>query len=78
MKKLPLSGAIDFQELINVTRGFSGAEVVAVCNEAALYAIDRDADSLTQEDILAAARKITPQITADMIKFYTNFASKNQ
>ncbi len=77
LKKLPIAGAIDFQQLVKATRGFSGAEVVAVCNEAALNAIDRDADALSQEDFLVAARKITPQITVEMLKFYDNFARKN-
>jgi AAA family ATPase len=73
-----LAGSIDFQQLVNATRGFSGAEVVAVCNEAALHAIDRDAEVLTQEDILMAASKIKPQITIEMLRFYSNFANKNR
>jgi AAA family ATPase len=78
LQKLPILGDIDYKELVQKSKGFSGAEMVAICNEAALFAIDRDVDTVSQVDLVTAASKIKPQITAEMNFFYATFAAKNK
>ena len=74
--KMPVDGSIDYPRLVTLTAGFSGAEVVAVGCEAAMLAVDGDAQFLTQVDLEAAISGIEPQITQDMLDFYKNFAAK--
>jgi SpoVK/Ycf46/Vps4 family AAA+-type ATPase len=61
---------------VNATAGFSGAECVAIVREAALAALTSDisATCITFSQLLRAAQSVTPQITQDMLAFYTAFA----
>ena len=41
---MPLSNDVDFSRLTALSAGFSGAEITAVCTEAAMLAIEKDID----------------------------------
>jgi SpoVK/Ycf46/Vps4 family AAA+-type ATPase len=41
---VPLSNDVDFSRLTALSAGFSGAEITAVCTEAAMLAIEKDFD----------------------------------
>ncbi|TLX96396.1 MAG: CDC48 family AAA ATPase [Thaumarchaeota archaeon] len=68
-KKKPLADSIDFVRLVELTDGFSGAEIEGVCNRAAMSAIRRYVNNkeksvksikITQEDFENAIEKIRP------------------
>ena len=61
--------------LINRTEGFSGAEMVAVVQEAGMLAIDEGQDMLHVRHLHRAIRDITPQITREMLQFYERIAA---
>lgn len=65
-------------ELVELTEGFSGAEVVALCSEAALLAVEEEAELLTRKHLVSAASKIKPQITAEMLQFYDKFRQSHR
>ena len=69
-----LNNDIDISELINKTKGFSGAEVVAVCNEATYIAIDLNDEYIKQNHLIQAINNMKPQITVKMLEFYENIA----
>lgn len=65
----PLTNGIDFARLVELTDGFSGAEIEGVCNRAAMSAIRRYINEgqksiksikVTQEDFESAIEKIRP------------------
>ena len=56
--------------------GFSGAEVVAVCTEAAYIAIDCDYAFISRSHLTEAAGAIKPQITRDTLDFYEGLSRK--
>ena len=69
-KKKPLATGIDFAKLVELTDGFSGAEIEGVCNRAAMSAIRRYVDKkeksvksikITQEDFENAIKKLQPE-----------------
>ena len=69
-KKKPLASSIDFAKLVEMTDGFSGAEIEGVCNRAAMSAIRRYVDrkeksvksiKITQEDFENAIKKLQPE-----------------
>lgn len=74
LKKLP-HVEIDVNKLVELSQGFSGAEVVAFCNDAVLYAIEKDEDIITMDNLEASVRKVKPQISRDMLQFYETFSS---
>jgi transitional endoplasmic reticulum ATPase len=68
-KKKPLDNNINFERLMELTDGFSGAEIEGVCNRAAMSAIRRyiskreksvKSIKVTQEDFENAIEKIQP------------------
>ena len=63
----------DLAELLRLSDGFSGAEVVAVTTEAAMLALDAGQDVVTMDDLRRAATEVQPQITPAMLDFYESF-----
>ncbi len=74
-KNMPLAEDVDLRELAQMTKGYSGADISALCREAAMNALRRDvnASEVTLEDFKKAMAKIGPSITPDMEKWYKNF-----
>ena len=68
-------GAIE--ELVRITEGFSGAEVVAACTKGALLAMEESDENevVSLDHIVAAAKSFRPQITPEMIRYYRNIAA---
>jgi len=65
-------------ELARNIAGHSGADVEAVCREAAMNALRRDIDSkqVTLQDFKEAMVKIKPSITSDMDAWYLGFGKR--
>ena len=63
-KKKPLANDVDIQKLVELTEGFSGAEVAAVTNRAAIVALKRYVNNTTQN---IKEIKITHQDLVDSI-----------
>ena len=69
-KKKPLESHVDIKKLVEVTDGFSGAEIAAITNRAALVALKRYVSGksqnikeikITQQDLIDAVDKVRPQ-----------------
>ena len=56
--------------------GFSGAEVVACVQEAAMLAVDAGAESLAEAHMVASIAATKPQITESVLAFYADIAAK--
>jgi AAA family ATPase len=76
LKKMPLEGDFDYAELVRLTAGFSGAEIVGACTESAMLAIESQSLFLRYEHLLAAIAAVKPQITESMLQFYRSCAAK--
>ncbi len=74
-KKKPLESNVDLTKIVEMTNGYSGAEIAAVCDRAAFAALRRYVNSekktvkeikITQSDLVEAVRKIrvTPAPTS--------------
>ncbi|QLH08128.1 CDC48 family AAA ATPase [Candidatus Nitrosotenuis sp. DW1] len=66
-KKKPLESNVDLAEIVEMTNGYSGAEIAAVCDRAAFAALRRYVNSekksvkeikITQSDLVEAVRKV--------------------
>lgn len=66
----------DLGMLVRLTEGFSGAEIVAACAEAAMLAIEEGRSTLSLSHLEAAIRAVQPQITAEMLQFYRTVAAQ--
>jgi transitional endoplasmic reticulum ATPase len=69
-----------------ISGGYSGAELIAVCKDAAWLALEEDDEntarnelpSLRMRHLLKAISTMKPQITPDMLEFYANFRRQNK
>jgi len=75
---MPLTKDVNLSELARNMAGYSGADVEAVCREAAMNALRRDIDSkqVTLQDFKEAMVKIKPSITSDMDAWYQGFGKR--
>lgn len=70
LQRLPLEADIDMDELVRLSDGFSGAEVVAICNDASYIALEQGAEAICRGHLLEAISDMKPQITREMLAFY--------
>jgi len=74
-KDMPLVKDIDLAELASKTKSYSGADIDAVCREAAMNALRQDINSkeVALADFQKALEKIGPTISPDMETWYKGF-----
>jgi transitional endoplasmic reticulum ATPase len=74
-KDMPLTKDVDMQHLAGVTKSYSGADIEALCREAAMNALRKDVNSkeVTLGDFQKAMEKIGPSILPDMEAWYKGF-----
>ena len=77
-RNMPLAEDVDLEQLAKMTQGYSGADIEAVCREAAMNALRRDikAEKVTWADFEKALAKVGPSITPDVEKWYRSFAQR--
>jgi len=77
-RNMPLSKDVDLDEVVRMATGCSGADVEAICREAAMNALREDvnANEVTLRDFKVAMEKVKPSITADMDTWYQNFSKR--
>ncbi len=74
-KGMPLTKDVDLAHLASITKDYSGADIDALCREAAINALRKDVNSkeVTFNDFRAAMEKIGPGISPDMETWYKSF-----
>ncbi|KAK1936693.1 Spermatogenesis-associated protein 5 [Phytophthora citrophthora] len=74
-RKTPLASDVNLGELAIATAQFSGAELQALCREAALHAVeeDRSAANVGKRHFVRALSVVTPQIDSRMLAFFERF-----
>ncbi|KAI9182906.1 AAA+-type ATPase [Blastocladiella emersonii ATCC 22665] len=79
-RRMACSPAVDLPALADQLDGCSGAEVVNVCQAAALRALERDVDveQVEPEDFDYAVANLSRRITPEMIGFYDAYRAKSQ
>lgn len=75
MRKMPVADDVDVAELVRETDGYSGAEVQAVCQEAALKALEMDFDTedVKRRDFLKALAMVQPRTSGDLLRLYDDY-----
>ena len=74
-KGMPLAKDVDLSQLVTMTKNYSGADIEALCREAALNALRKDikAKEVSLDDFKKATEKIGPTIRPDMEAWYKGF-----
>jgi len=71
-KNMPLAEDVDLERLTRMAKGYVGADVEALCREAAMLALREDinAEKVYLRHFEEAVKKIHPSVTPDMAKWY--------
>jgi transitional endoplasmic reticulum ATPase len=74
-KGMPLVKDVDIVKLASSTKNYSGADIEALCREAAMNALRKDVNSkeVALDDFQKAMEKIGPSILPDMETWYKGF-----
>jgi transitional endoplasmic reticulum ATPase len=74
-KGMPLAKDVNLQTLATMMKYFSGADIEALCREAALHALRENisAKEITMKAFDEALKNIGPSVTPDMEKWYKSF-----
>ncbi len=70
-KQMPLSGDIDLKEIAVATKGYSGADLVAVCRESAVNAMRNNSPKITSVDFSTALKSVKASITKVVEEWYS-------
>ena len=73
LKKMPLENDVNVKELALKTKGYVGADIEAICREAAIMALrkDMEAKKVGKKHFDEALEKVRPSVTEDIEKMYT-------
>ena len=79
-RNMPLAKDVDLEELSKKTENFSGADIEALCREAAMIALreNLNAKEVKQKHFNEALKKITPSLSNDIITHYKNFINRQR
>jgi transitional endoplasmic reticulum ATPase len=74
-KNMPLKKDVELSQLVTSARYYSGADIEALCREAAMVALRKDVNTkeVAMEDFEEARKRIGPSVTPDMEKWYKSF-----
>lgn len=75
LKKMPLGNDINVEDLISKTKGYSGAEIHAVCHEAAIKALEENIDctEIFLSHFTEALKIIQPRTPVSLLSVYERF-----
>ena len=78
-KNMPLKD-VDLKELATKTEGFSGADIEALCREAAMFALRENmkAKEVRMKHFSEAFKTVSPSITKDVVQYYGKFEDRKR
>lgn len=68
--KMPLAGDVKLQEIAVSTQNYTGADLAALCREAAVYAMQNNSNKITGSDFAMGLKKVKPSITKEVDQWY--------
>ena len=76
LKQIPTCDDVDIDYLVDKTEKYSGAEIAAVCNEAAFMALEGDINSnqISMDNFKKALELVTHRTSDETIKYFDSFS----
>ncbi|RLU20423.1 hypothetical protein DMN91_007033 [Ooceraea biroi] len=79
LRNMPVAEDVNITDLVCLTEGYTGAEIQAICHEAAMKALEENlnAVTVTKEHFSAAFKTVAPRTPISLIKIYEEYMNKN-
>jgi len=69
-KKMPLVNDVKLQEIAVATQNYTGADLAALCREAAVLAMRSNSAKISSQDFANSLKKVRPSITKEVDQWY--------
>jgi transitional endoplasmic reticulum ATPase len=69
-KKMPLSNDVKLQEIAIATQNYTGADLAALCREAAVHAMGNQSSKISSHDFATSLKQVKPSITKEVDQWY--------
>ena len=69
-RKMPLSSDVKLQEIAVATQNYSGADLAALCREAAVGAMRNNSAKISSHDFANSLKQVRPSITKEVDQWY--------
>lgn len=78
LSKMPTDESVNIEALVEQTEGYSGAEIQAICQEAAFYALEDDmhVEKISGKYFTKAIMNIRPRTSPELLKLYDEYSAK--
>ncbi|XP_033248612.1 ATPase family protein 2 homolog isoform X1 [Drosophila miranda] len=78
LRPMPLSKDVEVDKLVELTDGYSGAEIQAVCHEAAMRALEQsfDAEQVDWSHFEHALAAVQPRTSPELLKLYEDYLKR--
>ena len=69
-KKMPLVNDVKLQEIAVATQNYTGADLAALCREAAVQAMRNNSSKISSQDFAKGLKQVKPSITKEVDQWY--------
>jgi transitional endoplasmic reticulum ATPase len=69
-KKMPLTNDVKLQEIAIATQNYTGADLAALCREAAVHAMRDNSEKISSQDFANSLKQVKPSITREVDQWY--------
>ena len=69
-KKMPLTSDVKLQEIAVATQNYTGADLAALCREAAVQAMRNNSPKISSQDFANSLKQVRPSITKEVDQWY--------
>lgn len=75
LENIPVAADVDVEQVVKLTEGYSGAEINAVCKEAALKALEESFEALevSRRHFDHALQSIKPRTSKELLEIYAQY-----
>lgn len=75
---MPITDEVNIADLVYLTEGYTGAEIQAICHEAAMKALEEslNATVVTRKHFEAAFKTVAPRTPVSLLKIYEDYMNK--
>ena len=69
-RRMPLAGDVKLQEIAVATQNYTGADLAALCREAAVHAMKNNSARISSSDFANSLKQVRPSITKEVDQWY--------